>query len=306
MDLVEIYSALDAGQVMSWISSRQEEHLQLEFKTLRSSDLSHKDDRSNLAKCISGFANSAGGIVVWGVVADVDSNGIDAASAPKEIRGLDQLLARLNSLTGSAASPIVDGVLHRALPTTPNRGFAVTLVPETESGPHMAKLGENKYYKRSGDSFYLMEHFDLQDMFGRRKQPRLALYTHVRSSGLSTSIVIGITNEGRGSAKAPYLGFTAPSPFILSQFGVDGNRHEGLPRLFTLGMEYRHLFGGSADAILHPGVTLQVTSLDLGIPTPKHVVIPPTVAIPYQITAEDTRMTSGVATVDLGQAAERQ
>ena len=27
----------------------------------------HKDDRRNLAKCISGFGNSEGGVVVWGV-----------------------------------------------------------------------------------------------------------------------------------------------------------------------------------------------------------------------------------------------
>lgn len=29
----------------------------------------------------------------------------------------------------------------------------------------MAKLEEDRYYKRSGDSFYRMEHFDLEDMF---------------------------------------------------------------------------------------------------------------------------------------------
>ena len=39
----------------------------------------------------------------------------------------------------------------------------------------MAKLGENRYYKRSGDSFYQMEHFDLEDMFGRRRKPKLKM-----------------------------------------------------------------------------------------------------------------------------------
>jgi len=170
----------------------------------------------------------------------------------------------------------------------------------------MAKLGENRYYKRSGDSFYQMEHFDLEDMFGRRRRPRLTLYTHVRSSGRQTSIVIGITNDGRGSAKAPYLGFTSPSPFGLSQYGVDGNGHEGLPRLFTLGMEYRHRYGGNADIVVHPGVTLQVASIDLGIPATPGIVLPPKVDIPFEITAEDIRIVRGTATVDLRPAMENE
>ena len=31
----------------------------------------------------------------------------------------------------------------------------------------MAKLGENRYYQRSGDQFRMMEHFQVADMFGR-------------------------------------------------------------------------------------------------------------------------------------------
>jgi hypothetical protein len=50
-----------------------------------------------------------------------------------------------------------------------------TFVPETDGGPFMALFGEQRYYKRSGDSFYQMEHFDLEDMFGRRQKPNLEM-----------------------------------------------------------------------------------------------------------------------------------
>jgi hypothetical protein len=44
----------------------------------------------------------------------------------------------------------------------------------------MAKFGQDRYYKRSGDTFRRMEHFDLEDMFGRRPRPKLELQIDTR------------------------------------------------------------------------------------------------------------------------------
>jgi predicted HTH transcriptional regulator len=60
------------------------------------------DDKRNLAKCLSGFANSSGGIIVWGVDARKNAQGIDCASAASEIASIRQFLSRLNELTGEA------------------------------------------------------------------------------------------------------------------------------------------------------------------------------------------------------------
>ena len=42
----------------------------------------------------------------------------------------------------------------------------------------MAKLGEDRYYKRSGDSFRKMEHFDLEDMFGPAAEATAHIENH--------------------------------------------------------------------------------------------------------------------------------
>jgi hypothetical protein len=105
------------------------------------------------------------------VLAKKNQDGVDCAQAPAEISSLKLFLSRLNELTGEALSPVVDGVQHKLLETSAETGFAATFVPESLSGPHMAKLGDDRYYKRSGASFYRMEHFDLEDMFGRRQKP---------------------------------------------------------------------------------------------------------------------------------------
>jgi hypothetical protein len=207
MALQEQYDALTVDEVAQLIAQGQEEHLQLEFKTTKA-DM-NRGDRRELAKCISGFANSSGGIIVWGVVARQNGQGIDCATAPEEIEPVRLLLARLNEHTGRAASPIVDGIRHKILETSPNRGYAVTLVPESLSGPHMAKLGEDRYYKRSGASFYKMEHFDLEDMFGRRPKPDLHL-TAIPMDGLGDErerVAFGLQNRGRALAK--HVGFVA-------------------------------------------------------------------------------------------------
>ena len=63
----------------------------------------------------------------------------------------------------------------------------------------MAKAGEDRYYKRSGASFYRMEHFDLEDMFGRRLKPKLN--TVVRGSFLR----VGVEESGRHGALTSML-----------------------------------------------------------------------------------------------------
>src|SRR5258708_2690051 len=82
----------------TFITDQQEENLHLEFKTVSDPRL-ERNDRKNLAKAIAGFANSDGGVVVWGIGTSANSLGVDLASAKCEIAPLSQFLAKLNQLT---------------------------------------------------------------------------------------------------------------------------------------------------------------------------------------------------------------
>jgi predicted HTH transcriptional regulator len=211
MNLTETFDGLGAKEITEFIQLGQEEHLHLEFKTVSNANLRGGDDMRNLARCLSGFANSSGGIIVWGVQARKNAQGIDCATAPAEISPVRQFLSRLNEMTGEAVSPIVEGIRHKVIETTHDRGFAVTLVPQADSGPHMAKLGgEDRYYKRSGDSFYRMEHFDLEDMFGRRQKPHLYILLRnlpVPEDNAQEDLRFNLQNNGRAIAR--HAGFFA-------------------------------------------------------------------------------------------------
>lgn len=287
MSLLEEFENIDIKKIREYISTQQEEHLTLDFKTLDKPEMSPKD-RKNLAKTISGFANSNGGIVVWGVDCRKNSDGIDCASEIVEIENAKQTLSKLNEYTGRSTVPIVDGVRNRLIITTDPKGILITLVPESDKGPHMAKLGENRYYKRSGDSFYKMEHFDIADMFGRRKSPLLELAYSKRSE---KHLLISISNKGRGSALAPYLMVDLPIEFEVNHYGVDGNHNWNLPLIHS---QIKKIFGANTTFVIHPG-----TSMDVFIMQRKdRHLISGKYELKYQLACENMPAKDGMLIID--------
>ena len=222
LDARKIFESIDRTTIEAWIDKRQEENLHLDFKTLTGASMTGADDKKNLAKAISGFANSDGGLIVWGVEAKKGDDKIDCAQSVVAVANVPQLVSRLNALTGDCISPIVDGIKHKAVMFQGTSGCVITYVPQSSSGPHMAKLGEDRYYKRSGDSFYKMEHFDLEDMFGRRQKPNLGMIM-VFENNCDTNInklKFSMQNVGRKIAK--HSGMIAKFPSDLIVINIEG------------------------------------------------------------------------------------
>lgn len=279
MSIMDLYERIDCDFLASWIGEGRQEDLHLDFKTIVSPDDLSRDDRKNLATAMSGFANSDGGLIVWGVESRKDpATGVDAASGLKPIPKARAILSKLQSHTGTATSPTVEGVVHRFVRNdslNDHSGFLITMVPASDRGPHMAKLGEDRYYKRSGDSFYRMEHFDIADMFGRRMRPELAVTLPRRigsrtssSRGRSAQLVffVCIENRGRGLAKYPILGLNVKTPLELAPYGLDGNGRTGLPIRVRNPWDHnwQRFTGGMNDAV-HSGSTLEVTQIQIDV-----------------------------------------
>jgi len=268
-DPESLFASCDVAVIRSMIATRQEEHLHLDFKLLARDDFSDRNDRKSLAAALSGFANSDGGVIIWGVDARPNAQSVDCATGESPLADTKRALARLNALTGECVSPLVDGVRHRAIPLEGSTGFVVTLVPSSASGPHMAKGGEDRYFKRSGSAFYRMEHFDLEDMFGRRQKPLLGITSRFQESGTTTSaglteyralLIVGLANHGRGLTRFPYLTLTIEAPHKIDAYGIDGNGNEGLPRLRSMGSNVT-TYGGNADTVIHPGTARDIAGI---------------------------------------------
>jgi hypothetical protein len=286
----EYFESMTADDIRGFASNEREEDLHLEFKLVTESTLG-RDDRKNFAKAVSGFANSDGGLIVWGVDARKNADGIDCASAAPGIADLKKLLSHLNEYTGVVVNPTLIGVEHRPIVSTPsaNHGYILTFVPVSDSGPHMAKLGEDRYYRRSGSSFVKMEHFEIADISGRRPQPKLLLAWQIfplRTLGgwKEMRIELRIENQGRGSARAPYLGIHPEDPFTISEWGLDGGGHTGLPQLVRSRALTMTGFGGSGDIFIHPGSVHPVTALVAKFQANS---LPPSLKLEYEICAEN-------------------
>lgn len=260
---IEQFDSITLEDVENFVTEKQEEHLNLDFKLINRADLTNKHDKKNFAKALSGFANSSGGVIVWGIDARKNSDGIDCAEELKPIENARIFLTKLNSLTGQAVSPIVEGVQHKVVEIENGKGYVLTLIPESSSGPHMAKLRENRYYKRSGDSFYMMEHFDIADMFGRRPHPNLVLNYRIKLLQGGKSIILTIVNEGKGVARSPFFAFRCSGSFQRNTYGLDGSANEGLPRIFHKfnSTEFPDVYVGDANFLLHPGMRYDVAAV---------------------------------------------
>jgi hypothetical protein len=301
VNLSEFFEALDEEAIQRFVASRQEEHLQLEFKLVRDPDVK-ASEKDRLAKAMSAFANSDGGVIVWGVDARQNDGRVDAACEARPIGRLKTFLSRLNELTGEVVSPTVDGVRHKAIPIgTGDEGYAATLVPASDAGPHMARGGLGRYFKRSGDSSYPMEHFDIADMFGKRRAPRLECVCRVLR-GSSTfpedrgfRVVLGISNVGRGPAVAPYLSVRIAGPYGRDQWGLDGNGFEGLPRLARATDSPWLCYGGSTATVIHPGTSLDVMAVDV-LMRPANSNSP-SMVVEYRIAADGFRLTGDTLTM---------
>ncbi len=162
-----------------FIYDRQTEELFLDFKRANSDgnynyNSLHKDDRKNLSKAISGFGNSEGGVLVWGVDCSRDLEDGDVAKAKNKVYNVRRFLSWLESAVSGCTIPPHKGVVNQIIhEDAEGNGYIATFIPNSDFAPHMA--ANNIYYIRSGSSTLPVPHSVLSGMFGKRPQPNLTL-----------------------------------------------------------------------------------------------------------------------------------
>lgn len=215
--LLQLESAGWPG-VLNLVTDERSESLHLDFKLKRNPELGRfdRDDRQNLSIALSGFANSDGGVIVWGIDARRVEE-FDRAVGLRPLKDVRHALSELAQLTSEMVSPLVPRVRHIPIldPEVSNAGVILTVVPVSDRAPHMATAKDlQRYYRRSGSSFRALEHYEIADLFGRRPHPVL----HARSEWQSSSdfgfasgvtyhlmIRVIVTNKGRGVARFPAI-----------------------------------------------------------------------------------------------------
>jgi Putative DNA-binding domain len=117
----------------------------------------HGDDLNILSRAISGFSNSEGGVIVWGVDATV-------ADAKKPIDNVSRFVRWLDNSVSGLSIPAHPKIQNHAIRIGSGDGFAVTLIPRSNLTPHRAS-SDDQYYMRRNSNFVPIPHRVLSLMF---------------------------------------------------------------------------------------------------------------------------------------------
>ena len=203
----------------------QSEELFLDFK--QSADKGegtrlHDNDRKNLAKAISGFGNSEGGVVIWGVDCRPDLKIGDVASCKVSIENPKRFKIWLEGAVSGCTVPPHPIVKHHPVVTSTGRGFVVTYIAKSYYAPHQCLKPSLQYYIRAGSDFVPTPHAVLAGLFGRRPQPFVfhmwssspAKLVHVPpdQQGIEFNFGIQLGSHGPGLARDLYLNLDFEKP----------------------------------------------------------------------------------------------
>jgi hypothetical protein len=242
-DLFDRLERDGASALDELMAEREPESLFLDFKGSPNggaSPLLASDDNRNLSKGISGFANSAGGVLIWGVDCRRDASGQEVASK-RPLVDAQAFRTKIEGAISRTTLPPHSGVRTLAIEDRSSvpSGYCAVLVPQSAVGP-IRSVATNHYHLRSGSDFGIVPHDVLAGMFGRSPQPEIhpnfidgPIRINTRAGYLTMSVGIAVVNFGAVIADRPYLSIRARSyhgePLALVDVRTSDYRISGYP-----------------------------------------------------------------------------
>jgi hypothetical protein len=193
------------ADVQGLIDGGEREGETLEYKT--ASHAHGPTDHGKVAVDVSAFANSAGGLIIYGVATDKNDRTRPVAIEPLRSQNIDLIL---QAIATRIRHPI-RGIRTKVL--SGDGGEPVCLlvdVPASDLAPHQVAVEEYRYYRRNGPHNQPMSHDLLELYFGRRLGPLLTprLIMTLPSPGVERNGMIGnyqmdisLLNVGQRSGK---------------------------------------------------------------------------------------------------------
>lgn len=183
------------------IANEVEENIHLDYKAgdaLKTND----KGKNEITKDVSSFANSDGGIIIYGLSEGehkpIAIAPFDGTAFTKE--RLDQIISNIQPhIKGIKIYPIrVEGEISQSI--------YVVKIPRSSNAPHMAT--DHRYYKRNNFQSVAMEDYEVRDLFARADKPDLGINVcfsncinedevHDDGDSYEYRFTIGVTNIGR-------------------------------------------------------------------------------------------------------------
>ncbi|MDZ7657782.1 ATP-binding protein [Fodinibius sp.] len=162
--------------IKNLIAHKEEESLKLEFKNTEA-----LKNKKEMAKDVSAMANSAGGIIVYGInEVDHKADNLSTIDGNKYNKEWFE-----NVLVSNIHRPIKDLKIHPIrLEGKISKSIYVIEIPESEDTPHMAS--NNRYYRRHNFQCIPMDEYEVRALYFKNKTPDL----YISSMTNKTSVEI--------------------------------------------------------------------------------------------------------------------
>jgi Schlafen, AlbA_2 len=222
--------------IETFVIEKRAEDLHLEFKQKHDPTKASlaETDKGRLSKAMSAFANSDGGVIVWGVVGTRgnDQEVPDVAVGLAPISNIDAFHSNLNDLISTAISTKLPGArnLKVSCRSDTSKGYIVTHVPAGEVPPYRAEFCGKQYFKRSVNTSYPMEPFDIRDLVSRGRYPKIKINAKLvpiptRAGPDFLDFVLSIRNEGPSALESWKLVLEYSNAIVAPP--IDGIRNRG-------------------------------------------------------------------------------
>lgn len=221
------------------------------------------DDKKNFAKELCAFANTDGGLVIWGLSARA-IGGVDRIQAIVPVSGLDRFESNLRTIQPQLTEPPVPGVELVQIPVdgtgAEKRGMVAIWVPPSNLTLHRSTQ-DRRFYSRSGTSSWPMPMSLVTPLLAGKSRPQLSLHVDFTSTDRA---VICLRNNGNATARDPFFAINLPHPLGDTGYELNGTDHL---RSCSSGPAYRGvrgrwlLYNAGADHPIHPGAELRVVAI---------------------------------------------
>ncbi len=270
------YKATGLAKIEDDLTNHAEEGENLEFKQSASKEKDfERADNQNLSIAISAFANTSGGVLVWGLKCARDSEDIDRVSEKVPIKSLNWFRAKVKSLLPTIVQPGLNGIELFPIETAKDsdEGYLVMFIPASQGEPvRAAAKGTQTYHLRISDTTPVMPHSTLADRFGRRPHPKLELrwwrsgYGTTAGRTTSVTLTLAICNIGLGIAKYPAARLQRIAALKIQSLENKYMVVDQSVQLTPVGSAIEHTWNAKPGVVVQSGIHLEITTVQINIP----------------------------------------
>ena len=167
---------MDLNKVNSFIENKIEENLNLDYKA--SGSLQRNDTKTNeISKDVSAFANSDGGIIIYGIKEDQINRHLPESIDPINRNEISK--EWLEQIIQSKIRPRINGIVIHSVSVDEqtNKVVYVIEIPKSNTA-HQAN--DKKYYKRFNFNSEPMYDYEIRDILNRTKSPIIDLELEIQ------------------------------------------------------------------------------------------------------------------------------